>query len=236
MWRAGKESAGRKRSEPTPKTKWGRHCCRPHCHRRVGSEERFTPDVSLQPRKAGSYVARRSRRCRFRRGPGMIRGSFPCVRAVPRPFSWSVSHGSAMRGIDALSKPAGSAACRLRALAASTVWKLRHPKMPWLSSLHRAASRHRVERGSEISSSFRVLPRPFEEPIPALDVWRMRLRAESGNSEPADLSTFSGNASGQGWISQPFVAKAAVYPRSRLASRRRRRALSLMKPSASCWS
>ena len=29
--------------------KWGRHCCRPHSHRRVGSEERFTPGVSLQP-------------------------------------------------------------------------------------------------------------------------------------------------------------------------------------------
>jgi hypothetical protein len=127
-------------------------------------------------------------------------------------------------------------ACRLRALAASTVCKLQHPKMPWLSSLHRAAPRHRVERGSKISSSFRVLSRPSEEPIPALDVWRMRLRTESGKSEPADLSTFARNASGQEGISQRFAANGAIYPRSRLARRRRRRAFSLMKPSASCWS
>jgi hypothetical protein len=56
-----------------------------------------------------------------------------------------------------------------------------HPeRRSWLSSLHRAASRRRVECGSKISSSFRVLPRPSEEPIPALDVWRMRHGPESG--------------------------------------------------------
>jgi hypothetical protein len=141
-----------------------------------------------------------------------------------------------MQSIAALSKPAGSPACRSRAFAASTVCELWHPKMPRLAFLHLAAFRHRVERSSKISSSFRVLPRPSEEPIPALDVWRMRLRTESGKSEPADLSTFARKARGQGWITQPFGAKGVIYPRSRLASRRRRRALSLMKPSASCWS
>jgi hypothetical protein len=51
---------------------------------------------------------------------------------------------------------------------------------PHLSSLHPAASRRRVEGGSKISSSFRVLSHPSEEPIPALDVWKMRLGPESG--------------------------------------------------------
>lgn len=31
-----------------PKEKWGRHCCRPHSHRRVDPEGYFTPDVSPQ--------------------------------------------------------------------------------------------------------------------------------------------------------------------------------------------
>jgi hypothetical protein len=104
------------------------------------------------------------------------------------------------------SRPANPA-CRLRAFAVSTVWKLQHPKMPWLSSLHRAAFRRRVERGSKISSSFRVLSRPSEEPIPALDVWRMPLSTESGKGEPANLSTFCDIASGQGWITQRLIAK-----------------------------
>jgi hypothetical protein len=38
-----------RQSKPARKRKWGRHCCRPHSHRRVGPEGRFTPGVSLQP-------------------------------------------------------------------------------------------------------------------------------------------------------------------------------------------
>ena len=83
-----------------------------------------------------------------------------------------------------------SPACRLRTFAASTVWKLQHPRMPWLSSLHLAVSRRRIECGSKISSSFRVLPRPSEEPIPALDVWRMPLDPESGNGGRGRLIHF----------------------------------------------
>ena len=133
------------------------------------------------------------------------------------------------------SRPA-SPACRLCAFAVSTVRELRRPKTLRLSFLDRAASHRRVKCGSKISSSFRVLPRPSEEPIPALDSWRMRLSPESGNGEPADLSTFAQIASGQRWITQHPAAKTAGYPRSRLASNLRRSALSLMKPSASCWS
>jgi hypothetical protein len=133
------------------------------------------------------------------------------------------------------SRPA-SPACRLRAFAVSAVWKLQHPEMPWLSSLHPAAFRRRVESGSKISSSFRVLPRPSEKPIPALDVWRMRRGTESGNGGRGELSTFGENASGQRWITQRLAAKIAAYPRPRLARSRKRSALSLLKPSASCWS
>jgi hypothetical protein len=59
---------------------------------------------------------------------------------------------------------------------------------------------------------------------------------ESGNGGQADLSTFGENASGQGWITQRLAARAENYYRSRLASRRSRSALSLMKPAASFWS
>ena len=89
--------------------KWGRPCGRPHSHRRVDPEGRLTPGVLRalavrQPR----YVARRSRRCRFRRGTDEIRGSRPNHPAVPRPvFQPGPSTGSAMRGITSPSGPAG---------------------------------------------------------------------------------------------------------------------------------
>ena len=58
--------------------------------------------------KGGGYVARRSRRCRFRRGPSMIRRPFPCRPAVPRPILLARPlMVRTMRGIAVLSKPAG---------------------------------------------------------------------------------------------------------------------------------
>ena len=82
--------------------------------------------------------------------------------------------------------------------------------------------------------------RPFglclEGANPRLDVWKMRCRSDSGNCEPADLSTSGSFASGQGWITQRFGAERGDYPRSRWESSRKRSALSLMKPAASCWS
>ena len=58
--------------------------------------------------RGGGYVARRSRRCRFRRGPGMIRRPFPRRTAVPRPILLARPlMVRTMRGIAVLSKPAG---------------------------------------------------------------------------------------------------------------------------------
>ena len=93
-----------------PIRKWGRPCGRPHSHRRVGSEERFTPGVFrvLAVRQL-RYVARRSRRCRFRRGTDEVRRHLPNHPAVPRPvFQPGPSTGSAMRGIASPSEPAGN--------------------------------------------------------------------------------------------------------------------------------
>jgi hypothetical protein len=130
-----------------------------------------------------------------------------------------------------------SPACRLRAFVASTVWKLRSPEGdPQLSSLHPAASRRRVEGGSKIPSSFRVLRRQSEEPIPALDDWRMGLAPESGKESKVKLSTCKAFAGGQAWITSISLTKPVTYPRSRLANRRNRSALSLMNPPASRWS
>ena len=79
-----------------------------------------------------------------------------------------------------------SPACRLRALVASAVRKLRVSEdAPGLSFLHPAASRRRVESGSKIPSSLRVLTRQSEEPIATLDGWRMRLAPESGKRRNA---------------------------------------------------
>jgi hypothetical protein len=71
---------------------------------------------------------------------------------------------------------------------------------------------------------------------PRLDVWKVRLATDSGKRGTVQLSTFRGFASGQRWITQRLVAKRRDYPRSRCPSSRRRSALSLMNPAASCWS
>ena len=73
------------------KRKWGRHCCRPHCHRRVGPEGHLAPDVLRTARGPPRTVARRSRRCRFRRGSEMVR------RPLPLPPGGSATGQSAWR-------------------------------------------------------------------------------------------------------------------------------------------
>ena len=168
-----------------PKRKWGRPCGRPHSHRRVVFTEakNLTPDVfRTRAVRQRCYVARRSRRCRFRRGTDDIRRCLPNHPAVPRPVDRPCSTSRAMRGTALLSKPAGKPGlptAHLRSFNGSKVTSVRRPF--WLSFLHPAASRRRVKGGSKISSSFRVLPLPSEEPIAALDVWRMRAHPESGN-------------------------------------------------------
>lgn len=197
--------------------------------------------LSRAARGPPRYVARRSRRCRFRRGPGVVRRPLRSRPAVPRPVFRPGFSGSAMRGTAVPSKPAGKSGlptARLRGFNGLKVASVR--SRSWLSSLDRAASRRRVECGSKISSFFRVLSHPSEEPIPALDGLKMPLGGESGKAKPDDFSTFGEIASGQRWITQRPVAARTAYPpprgRSRCASSRNRRAFSLMKPSASCWS
>ena len=98
-----------KDTERCDKRKWGRPCGRPHSHRRVGPEGHLTPGVfrALAVRQH-RYVARRSRRCRFRRGTDEVRRPRPNHPAVPRPvFQPGSSAGSVMRGIASPSEPAG---------------------------------------------------------------------------------------------------------------------------------
>src|SRR5690606_23268829 len=82
-----------------------------------------------------------------------------------------------------------------------------------ISSLHRAASRRRVE---PVPKS--LLPRrPFGlcpgRANPRLDVWKVPLATDSGKRGTVQLSTFRRNASGQEWITQRFGAIAENYPR-----------------------
>ena len=165
--------------------KWGRPCGRPHSHRRVGPEGRLTPGVFrvTGPEGQSRYVARRSRRCRFRRGTDEVRRPRPNHPAVPRPvFQPGSSTGSANAG-HRLSIGTGRQV-RPADCAPSRSQRFESCELPegrsCLSFLHRAASRRRVECGSKISSFFRVLPRPSEEPIPTLDAWKMRAETESG--------------------------------------------------------
>ena len=85
------------------KEKWGQPCGRPHSHRRVGSEERFTPDVF----DAGSDRPLRATEGRLRcrpalapvpvpSGSGADRKDLSFHPAVPRPMSsaWA-SNGAA---------------------------------------------------------------------------------------------------------------------------------------------
>jgi hypothetical protein len=105
---AGERCNPRKRE---PQRKWGRPCGRPHSHRRVVSTEveSLTPGVvRALAARTRRYVARRSRRCRFRRGTDEVRKLRPDHPVVPRPVSRpSPSTGSAMRGIASPSGPAG---------------------------------------------------------------------------------------------------------------------------------
>ena len=92
------------------KRKWGRPCGRPHSHRRVVSAEakNLAPGAfrTLAVRQR-CYVARRSRRCRFRRGTDEVRRLRPNHPAVPRPVDRPCSSSPAMRGTAEISKPAG---------------------------------------------------------------------------------------------------------------------------------
>jgi hypothetical protein len=105
-----------------------------------------------------------------------------------------------------------------------------------VSFLLRAASRHRVEAVPKSLLRRRPFSLCLGRANPRLDVWKLRLATDSGKRGNRQLSTIGANASGQRWISPPLVAGRPGYPRSRWASRRRRRALSLMNPAASFWS
>ena len=168
---------------------------------------------ALAPKGLRRSIARRSRRCRFRRGAGYDPkiDPWPPGGSETDRRAWLLERPCLSEDLQFLEAGPVRPAFRLRALAVSTLRELTDPKISRFPLLHPAASRGRVSSGSKISSFFRVLPRPSEEPIPALDVWRMRPRAESGKGKRADLSTFGEIASGQGWISQRFAVKGRFF-------------------------
>ena len=208
-------------------------------------KERLTPGVSMppgcscEPRTAASPSPGARAGAGSDRGLGSIRRSLPPPGGSETDLSAWASNGSAL--------PEGFAVPR------------RQTGKPGLSDF--APSRDQRFEISEVvrrllpglippPRSFRrrveavpksLLPRrPFGLCLgranPRLDDWKVRGSPDSGNGGPADLSTFVGFASGQGWITQRFAAAAPLYPLSRCASSRNRSALSLMKPAASCWS
>jgi len=203
--------------------------------------KRFTPGVFKAPCRpkpiGGDVVTRRSRRCRFRQGPVRVRRPFPTARQFrDRGFDQGFKQFRITRRLCGSSAKFGNSDLADFAPSRLQRFEIRWPESSAISSLHRAASRRRVEA---VPKS--LLPRrPFGLCLgranPRLDVWKMRRTGESGNRNPGELSTFVRMASGQGWITQRLAAESAAYPLSRCASSRSRRALSLMKPAASCWS
>ncbi len=72
-----------------------------------------------------------------------------------------------------------------------------------------------------------------------VDTWKLRLLPESCKQKAHELSTACRIRGGQAWITPSyriFPGCSAAQRWSRWASRRSRRALSLMKPAASFWS
>jgi hypothetical protein len=175
-------------------------------------KERFTPGVSLAcPKACGAMSPGARAGAGSVGGEVAIRRSIPCRPAVPRPVVVpGFSSGLASPKTCNSSKPGRFVRpCRLRALAVSTLRNLTDPKISHFPLLHPAAFRGRVSSGSKISSFFRVLPLPSEEPIPALDDLKMRRSGESGKRPKADLSTVKPNSGGQAWITQPLVAMSS---------------------------
>jgi hypothetical protein len=175
--------------------KWGRPCGRPHSHQRVvptgvGS---LTPGFVRAPAvRTARSVARRSHRCRFRRWTDEARRFLPCRPAVPRPvFRPGSSTGSAMRGIASPSEPAGKSGlptAHLRGfngLQVATAPKGDH-------GFHSSTARHLAVASKAVPKSLRLsgFPRGSEEPIAALDVWRVRPRSRVGQAAEAVVFHF----------------------------------------------
>ena len=198
-------------------------------------------DKLLRALRVGFGFARRSRRRRFRRGPGSIARTSPYLPAVPRPCrrpgpqaAFTLPGGLVKSS--APGRQSGLSDFAPLWLQRSGIWLApgRTFELFRVSSLHHAASRRRVEAVPKSLLVRRLFSLCFRRANPRLDVWKVRGAADSGKRGTAQLSTFCLNASGQRWITQRLVAKCADYPLSRCASSLSRRALSLMKPCASC--
>ncbi len=113
-------------TEPPAKQKWGRHCCRPHSHRRVDPRRdawRLACLLSAiaRRRRLSGYVARRSRRCRSGFSDWRYRKAISAhLSTRPRPV---LSSGASSSPFDTgvspfprhrISPPAFPNDCRLR--------------------------------------------------------------------------------------------------------------------------
>ena len=169
-------------------------------------------DRPLRATEGRLVIARRSRRCRLRQGSSKSRG---LVLTTWRLRGWSRRPGprTALACPKVLRTPrrqAGNSGLSTLRPCGFNGLKLRAAEAGPISSLHRAASRRRIEA---VPKS--LLPRrPFGLCLgranPRLDVWKVRLAADSGKRGTVQLSTFRQNASGQEWITQRPGALAKI--------------------------
>jgi hypothetical protein len=225
-----------------PKEKWGQPCGRPHSHRRWapgGSAYRLmSPKLragrnrSVAMSSPGARAGAGSTRGRFRSedlslppGGSETGLSIKASSSSASPESFAEPRPSSGKPTLPTLRPRGLNAPRL-GLSEDALALFAPPR----------GFRHRVEPVPKSLPPRRPFSLCLGRANPRLDVWKMRVPTDSGNSATGRLSTSHLNVSGQEWITQRFTAESASYPRSRWPSSRKRSALSLIKPAASCWS
>jgi hypothetical protein len=195
--RRGDEGKGH--AKGTRQKKWGRHCCRPHSYRRVVFREeeldawRFPASRGQAPQSQlcrpalapasvpscfGKSVPKNFIIAAWRNRDRTFVGGFPLPRLRNRGLAFASTSSRKIRPLRLRSHPDPSVTLRV------------HPKTFAGRVFSRPGGFHRrIESGSKISSFFRVLPRPSEEPIPALDDLMLPLFTESRKAASRDLST-----------------------------------------------
>ena len=236
-------SRGPIRQDRRSKEKWGQPCGRPHSHRRWASGGSAYRQVSSKPRPGRNRSAAMSSPG-ARAGAGSTRGRFQSEDFSLPPggsetgLSIKASGSPASPESFAVPRPSSERptlpTLRPRGLNAFEIGIVRRRSCSLGSTARHLAVASIRFQNPFFRAGFWSLC--FGRANPRLDVWKMRRSADSGNSATGQLSTSRLNVSGQGWITQRLGAESASYPRSRCASSRKRRALSLMKPAASCWS
>ena len=239
-WGLAVHARWRRREISGPKSKWGRHCCRPHSYPRVAFRRRtwrpmFRVPFAPYP-KMWAFI-------------GVVTGARAGIRflPVPAPIRRSLPSPFGSETVQSLMARFLKRSCICRSFCnPSTPDRIDRPIVALLSRSDHRFSQLRAEtlceksywtawtdattsNWFEFSTDFRSLNHLSEKLSRLSDDLRLLLIAESGKRLIHCKRI-------QRWTGVDNSTLRRRSYRSRWASSRRRRALSLMKPSASCWS